>query len=386
MNVTIGSPNRDDFKAEFITTLMMLIIGTGGRVNLQLPQGCYLDDMRNEIWDSAKGFDSDWLVMIDSDNCIESAGNVFQRMTSLGKDIISGVYVQGSYPHRPLVYDFTGNGILNNTDIPKEPFTRDATGAGLLFISKKVMDAFTPDVEKRLGRPFNFLNYGQPNMLREDPAFCWRAKQLGFEVWFDPTMVVGHLKKHKFLLSHFEKAKEHELDDTNNGGIPGWMTEKEMEFLSSAVANMESVVEIGSWKGRSTKALLEGCKGTVTAVDHWQGSAEIKEMAKAQDVFAEFMKNVGHYPNLRVIKMPSLEAAASLNGDMFDMVFIDASHDYTNVKADIEAWFPRTKKLICGHDYSMGWPGVTRAVDEKFGNRVKTTETIWFVEVENALA
>jgi hypothetical protein len=93
------------------------------------------------------------------------------------------------------------------------------------------------------------------------------------------------------------------------------------------------------------------------------------------------MKNVGHYPNLKVIKGDSIETAKSFNGKKVDMVFIDGEHTYEGVKADIEAWLPKTKKIICGHDYSDKWPGVKRAVDEHFEN-IKVADSIWMVELE----
>jgi len=96
--------------------------------------------------------------------------------------------------------------------------------------------------------------------------------------------------------------------------------------------------------------------------------------AQEKDIHAEFMKNVGHYENLKVLKMPSLEAARQFEDKSVDMVFIDGGHTYAEVKADIEAWLPKAKKLICGHDYT--WMSVQEAVTEKFGIP-DTAESIW---------
>jgi len=51
------------------------------------------------------------------------------------------------------------------------------------------------------------------------------------------------------------------------------------------------------------------------------------------------------------------------------MVFIDGDHSYEGGAADIAAWLPKTRKLLCGHDYNTPvWPGVTEAVGEILGD------------------
>ena len=162
--------------------------------------------------------------------------------------------------------------------------------------------------------------------------------------------------------------------------IPGWMTAAELHWLRETAARADSFVEVGCWKGRSTQAVLERCPGPVYAVDHWQGSAAERKGPHAEavtgDVFAEFLTNVGHYQNLRVRRGNSIEIAPML--PLADVVFIDGGHEYHEVLADINAWAPRTLRIIAGHDYHL--PGVKRAVDESFGEHVRTAaESIWWV-------
>lgn len=158
--------------------------------------------------------------------------------------------------------------------------------------------------------------------------------------------------------------------------IEGWMTFTELNWLYNTAKGMGSVAEIGSWKGRSTHALLSS--GTqVTAIDTWEGSADPRDGTHGVNTFNEFQKNVGHFQNLRVVHSSSLEAAENMEGS-FDMIFIDAGHTYEEVKADILAWKPYAKKIICGHDYSDTWPEVKRAVDETVGGLTGVVDTIWF--------
>jgi len=165
-----------------------------------------------------------------------------------------------------------------------------------------------------------------------------------------------------------------------SSNIQGWMTEAELNWLGWAARRVESVAEIGCWKGRSTHALLSACPGPVYAVDHWQGSTTERSgphrEAAERDIFQDFMGNVGHFANLRVRKGHSTEVAPTL--PMVDMAFIDAGHEYSEVFADIKAWAPKCLRFIAGHDYQH--PGVRQAVDEIFGKRVMHgPDSIWFV-------
>jgi hypothetical protein len=60
------------------------------------------------------------------------------------------------------------------------------------------------------------------------------------------------------------------------------------------------------------------------------------------------------------------------------MVFIDASHDYENVKADIESWRPLVRGMLCGHD--AGHPPVEQATHEAFPN-VRHEGSMWVVDL-----
>ncbi len=171
-----------------------------------------------------------------------------------------------------------------------------------------------------------------------------------------------------------------------SNNIVGWMSSEDLTFLFESAKRMSSIVEIGSWKGRSTHALLSGCPGPVYAVDHFKGNLApqaislLQEVARV-DIYAEFMQNVGHFPNLIVHRMKSLEAVPLFANDSIDMVFIDGEHLYEDVKADILAWLPKTVKLMCGHDYAVGFEDVIRAVDELFGP-VHHADWIWYKSLE----
>lgn len=158
------------------------------------------------------------------------------------------------------------------------------------------------------------------------------------------------------------------------------MTPAELEWIAMIARQVHSAAEVGCWKGRTTETLLAETRGPVYAVDHWKGSEFEREgphrEATERDIFADFMGNVGHFPNLCVRRGHSTEVAPAL--PLIDFVFIDAGHTYEEVKADLEAWTPKTLRVIAGHDFQ--YPDVERAVREKFGDRVKQgADSIWYV-------
>jgi|TARA_R110000751_G_scaffold42764_1_gene99042 hypothetical protein len=130
-------------------------------------------------------------------------------------------------------------------------------------------------------------------------------------------------------------------------------------------------VEVGSWKGCSSvfmgvEILYSGKDIEFFCVDTWSGSEEhlnessdnYEEEIKTPDwLYNQFIKNIEPVKDyIKPIRKESVEAAKDFEDESLDFVFIDASHDYDNVLADLNAWFPKIKKephsfgRFCGHD------------------------------------
>ena len=148
--------------------------------------------------------------------------------------------------------------------------------------------------------------------------------------------------------------------------VAGWMDHDELEFLRCVASAANSIVEIGSWKGRSTFALAQECDGTVYAVDIW----------KNKHILEEFKRNVGRFGNIVICQMDSQYAATQLPN--VDVTFIDGGHDYLTVVGDIMAWKSKTRMVLCGHDYNQS--GVRKAVLDTLRDVKQGPGKIWFTE------
>jgi predicted O-methyltransferase YrrM len=173
--------------------------------------------------------------------------------------------------------------------------------------------------------------------------------------------------------------------------ISGWMSETELAFLYAialSISENRKVVEIGSWKGRSTVAICEGLKRKdgveLFAVDTFGGDPEINVQGAfdeeiAQDsIYKEFAENTAEYDFLKTMRASSADACSNFADESLDWIFIDADHSYDAVCRDVRLWFPKLKYggLLAGHDY--GRVAVTRAVKTLFKS-VHVWDSIWYL-------
>lgn len=143
-----------------------------------------------------------------------------------------------------------------------------------------------------------------------------------------------------------------------------------------------TIVELGSWRGKSTRYLAEtivdsGKNITVYAIDLWPKSYAGDEC----DSFSEFKKNLNGFDFVIPKIMDSSEAASLFQDKSCFAVFIDASHEYENVLSDIKSWIPKASNIIAGHDYADAHIGVKRAVDEVFGTDFTLENSVWIHKI-----
>jgi predicted O-methyltransferase YrrM len=165
----------------------------------------------------------------------------------------------------------------------------------------------------------------------------------------------------------------------------------------------KTFVEVGCKEGRTTGHILKTVPDSrVIAIDPWiadpapANGDPTREDYKAWDfakIEREFWENVGENKGrCRMLRMTSAQAAIFDETDTdrpqpgyggFDLIFIDALHDYESVKQDIALWWPKVRigGMLAGHDFNHQWPGVERAVAESF-NLMQigiASDSVWFI-------
>jgi predicted O-methyltransferase YrrM len=166
------------------------------------------------------------------------------------------------------------------------------------------------------------------------------------------------------------------LSATN--AIEGWLQPIEgytLFLLAKNGPGAGAVVEIGSFKGRSTAFLAMGSKQAgrepVTAIDHFRGSpehqpgtpGEVQEVKELGSTFATFRRNLqaaGLWDHVVPIEASSEQAAGSWDRPI-RLLFIDGDHSYESSRNDFIAFerFVVPGGIVCFHDIG-NCEGVTR--------------------------
>ncbi len=139
--------------------------------------------------------------------------------------------------------------------------------------------------------------------------------------------------------------------------------------LASKGPQAGSVVEIGSFMGRSTCWLAEGSKNSgrekITAIDHFSGSLEHKnekELISEGTTFKRFSENLSAagLDDYVIPTVASSEQAVKNWSGPIRLLFIDGDHSLEGSERDFSLWSPfvATGGLIVFHDIGV-WDGVS---------------------------
>lgn len=246
--------------------------------------------------------------------------------------------------------------------------------------------------------------------LGYNPVFCnwdawaghWKPKCVGKPVVLDAAGVGGKLKdawasghdssakiidlqaapEFKAILEKAEQPFDGmgmELPDQDVAAL-----HRMIQYYRNVFGNSPTVLEIGSWAGRSAIEMCKAGARSVHCVDTWEGNTHDNgtkqydgSRGKPIDVFR---KNIAGYP-ITYTKGLSPEVESQFADKMYDIVYIDAEHTWTAVKQDILAWAKHARQWVAGHDYHV-FVGVRTAIRE-LGLTPTVDSNVWRVNAKD---
>jgi hypothetical protein len=156
----------------------------------------------------------------------------------------------------------------------------------------------------------------------------------------------------------------------------GYLSKREARFLFLIAACSPAdgeILEIGSFKGRSTIALASGVhwrgSGTVYAVDPHTAPAptdpDLQGLASSWDEFEYNIRRAGVETHVKAHRMFSQQLAPSFRTKL-RVLWIDGDHTTSGARADLELFRPRLAPgaIVAMHDVLGTWEGSLRVFCE----------------------
>ncbi|MBI5152185.1 class I SAM-dependent methyltransferase [Candidatus Peregrinibacteria bacterium] len=170
--------------------------------------------------------------------------------------------------------------------------------------------------------------------------------------------------------------------------IHGWLTKNEALFLYNSAKQIKkenAIVEIGSWKGRSTICLGKGSSDgngvKIYAIDPHTGCPELWKKYGRVNTFREFQQNISKAciaDYIEIIKDTSQNAAKKITKPV-EFIFIDGDHSYHSTNLDFKLWFPKVKNggILAFHDsWHFIGPKLVTAINLLFSSKIRNPKMV----------
>ena len=193
MKILIAVPCMDTVPAPFAQSLALLHKPEGVDCSLAMQMGSLIYTSRNDLAQRAIQMEADYVFWLDSDMVFEPdiLIRMLKTLTENKLDILTGLYFRRVRPYTPVLFDKLD--IRRNIcswsefkEIPDHIFEVGGCGFGCVLMDTSVFLS----VQSKHGNCFApIANNG------EDIAFCWRARDCGYKIICDPSVICGHIGK-----------------------------------------------------------------------------------------------------------------------------------------------------------------------------------------------
>ena len=193
--VTLAVISNRQVKPQTTQALLELVAKGGYDFHFTVAQHGYtIAENRTVCAIRAKKNNSDYLFFIDDDMVFPP--DTLEILIRQDKDIIGPAYRARTMDSKRSAALLEGGFVdldATTEEKYKTTFECNAKGTGVMLINMKIF--------KVMEKPwFDFIYDKKVGVctLGEDYFFCRKAKELGFTVWCDPTILVGHIGDYSY--------------------------------------------------------------------------------------------------------------------------------------------------------------------------------------------
>lgn len=209
MKIFIAVPSLDTVPALFCQSLALL--QRAGDTMIGFEVGSLVYNARNNLARQAIKAEADYVLWLDSDMVFSP--DLLQRMMKVSKendiDFLTGLCFRRKPPYTPCLFDKlerlengAGASYTALMSVPDGRFKVGGCGfAGVLM---------TTDVILSVSAKFGGRMFDPMPGFGEDVAFCWRARQCGYDIWCDSEIELGHVGNCIVTRKYFEAYNSEE--------------------------------------------------------------------------------------------------------------------------------------------------------------------------------
>ena len=183
--ITIGIPIASAYvHRKFMQSLMSLQFPPNVKIDYNIIEGFQLPFARNRIVENALKNNSDYIFYVDADMTFPPDALV--RLFNRQVDICHALSFRRIKPHYPCIFKWKEDTKCYETvDYSKgdsDLISVDAAGSACTLIKMEVF--------KRMKKPFYYYH---ENTFSSDLTWSMNAKKLGYDIFIDRTLKIGHL-------------------------------------------------------------------------------------------------------------------------------------------------------------------------------------------------
>jgi len=186
--------------------------------------------------------------------------------------------------------------------------------------------------------------------------------------------------------------------------IQGWFPIEDMEtawdLVHQHLSAGDTMVEVGSWKGRSSYVFAAACQDVGAKLicidsfrglllpehekwDLYHGKNGYYSEGNDGSIVGYIKENLKNFENVEIWEGDSQVLYKRLKDNSIQLIFLDGDHDMPVLGRDLDNFYKKVAPggYFCGHDYAKG-NNVAEGVDKKFP-AVELYNTIWGVRRES---
>lgn len=199
MKLLIGIPTLDFVHVDFMRCLMELInrLHTDGvDFDVDIESGTLVYFARERIANKAINEGYTHVLWLDSDMIFNP--DILDDLMFSGQPFVTGIYHARRKGYASCIFKSIERKVERFEEYPSETFEIAGCGFGCVLVDTEILRA----VNRKNGTCFTpILNMG------EDIAFCKRARDLGYKLYCEPSVVCGHIGHITIYPEDYERWK-----------------------------------------------------------------------------------------------------------------------------------------------------------------------------------